>query len=37
MRRFELKSDFSPTGDQPGAIDALQQGLEDGLRDQVLL
>jgi excinuclease ABC subunit B len=37
MCRFELRSDFSPTGDQPGAIDALQQGLEDGLRDQVLL
>jgi excinuclease ABC subunit B len=37
MRRFELKSDFTPTGDQPGAIDALQRGLGDGLRDQVLL
>jgi len=37
VRRFELKSDFRPSGDQPRAIDALQRGLEDGLRDQVLL
>jgi excinuclease ABC subunit B len=37
VRRFELVSDFRPTGDQPGAIDAVQRGLADGLRDQVLL
>jgi excinuclease ABC subunit B len=36
-RRFELESDFRPTGDQPRAIDALCAGLGDGLRDQVLL
>ena len=37
MRRFELKSDFSPTGDQPGAIAGLAEGLAEGLADQVLL
>ncbi len=37
MSRFELVSDYRPTGDQPGAIAALRQGIEDGLRDQVLL
>jgi excinuclease ABC subunit B len=37
MRRFELSSDFRPTGDQPRAIEALARGLDDGLRDQVLL
>ncbi len=37
MGRFELVSDYRPTGDQPGAIAALRQGIEDGLRDQVLL
>jgi excinuclease ABC subunit B len=37
VNRFELISEYRPTGDQPGAIDALRRGLEDGLRDQVLL
>jgi excinuclease ABC subunit B len=37
VRRFELVSDYSLTGDQPQAVDALQQGLRDGLQDQVLL
>jgi excinuclease ABC subunit B len=37
MRRFELACDYRPTGDQPRAIEALEQGLADGLRDQVLL
>ena len=37
MRRFELVSDYLPTGDQPRAIEALRQGIADGLRDQVLL
>jgi excinuclease ABC subunit B len=37
LAQFELASDYSPTGDQPQAIDALAQGLGDGLQDQVLL
>jgi excinuclease ABC subunit B len=37
LRTFELRSDFSPTGDQPAAIDALAEGLSEGLADQVLL
>jgi excinuclease ABC subunit B len=37
LRGFELKSEFRLTGDQPGAVDSLQSGLADGLRDQVLL
>ena len=36
-KKFELASKFKPTGDQPEAIDSLVQGLEDGLRTQVLL
>ncbi len=36
-RNFELKSEFSPTGDQPQAIEKLTQGVFDGLREQVLL
>jgi excinuclease ABC subunit B len=34
---FELASEYEPSGDQPLAIDALVRGVEDGLRDQVLL
>ena len=34
---FELVSDFTPSGDQPRAIDSLVRGLEEGARDQVLL
>ena len=37
MRRFELVSDYTLTGDQPRAVDALQRGLRDGLQEQVLL
>src|SRR3990172_5038358 len=37
MSSFELVSDFKPTGDQPAAIEALQRGLREGRRDQVLL
>lgn len=37
MARFKLKSDFKPTGDQPGAIAQLTQGLNDGLHNQTLL
>jgi len=36
-KKFVLKSDFKPAGDQPQAIAALTQGLEKGERDQVLL
>jgi len=32
-----MKSAYEPRGDQPQAIQALAQGLKDGLRDQVLL
>ncbi len=34
---FELKSKFSPCGDQPQAIKKLVEGVNDGLRTQVLL
>ena len=34
---FKLQSDFSPCGDQPQAIDALEKGIEQGLKHQVLL
>ena len=37
MEKFVLHSDFSPTGDQPQAIDALVQGINDGCREQTLL
>jgi len=36
-RKFVLRSDFRPAGDQPQAIAALTQGLHAGERDQVLL
>jgi len=36
-RRFELKADFHPSGDQPQAIRKLVDGLEDGLAKQTLL
>ncbi len=35
--RFKLVSDFKPSGDQPAAIKELCAGLNDNLRDQVLL
>src|SRR5437016_11993209 len=34
---FKLRSDFEPQGDQPQAIAALERGLNDGAKDQVLL
>ncbi|MCH2140568.1 MAG: excinuclease ABC subunit UvrB [Phycisphaerales bacterium] len=34
---FQLKSEFQPTGDQPGAIDQLCEGVDSGKRAQVLL
>ena len=36
-RSFKLKSKFNPTGDQPEAISKLTEGINDGLRTQVLL
>lgn len=36
-RKFVLKSTFKPTGDQPEAINKLTEGINDGLRTQVLL
>lgn len=35
--KFQLKSDFEPTGDQPKAIEALVQGINSGKKSQVLL
>lgn len=37
QRKFELRSAYKPTGDQPAAIEKLTEGLRDGLRTQVLL
>ncbi len=36
-RKFELHSKFKPAGDQPEAIEKLVEGVEDGLKEQVLL
>ena len=36
-RKFKLHSKYSPTGDQPQAIEKLTEGVLDGLREQVLL
>lgn len=37
MDRFVLKAPYAPTGDQPKAIEALARGIQEGMRDQVLL
>ena len=37
MDGFKLVSPYSPTGDQPEAIDALVAGIENGIDEQVLL
>ena len=37
MDKFQLVSEFRPTGDQPQAISQLAFGIEYGLREQVLL
>ena len=37
MDKFELVSEYKPTGDQPEAIKQLTQGVEAGLEEQVLL
>jgi excinuclease ABC subunit B len=36
-RRFAIRSEFEPAGDQPQAIVALGEGIERGEREQVLL
>ena len=36
-RKFKLQSKYLPTGDQPQAIAKLTEGINDGLRTQVLL
>src|SRR6202049_2000058 len=37
MPAFELLAPFKPAGDQPAAIEALNRGLTEGQREQVLL
>jgi excinuclease ABC subunit B len=37
MNVFELVSDYKPLGDQPKAIKALSEGLDNGLKHQTLL
>ena len=37
MPKFEVVSEYTPSGDQPEAIDALAEGIENGLKEQVLL
>ena len=37
MQKFNLQSKYTPTGDQPQAIAKLTEGIQNGLRTQVLL
>ena len=37
MPRFEVVSEYTPSGDQPEAIEALAAGIEHGLNEQTLL
>ena len=37
MPKFEVISDYQPSGDQPEAIEALAAGIENGLSEQTLL
>ncbi len=37
MDKFELVSPYKPTGDQPEAIKKLTEGIQNGLKEQVLL
>ena len=37
MPAFQVVSEYTPSGDQPQAIARLAQGIEDGLREQILL
>lgn len=34
--KFKLHSEFSPTGDQPEAIEELSRGIKDGKKEQIL-
>ena len=36
MPKFEVVSEYQPSGDQPQAIAALAEGIENGLKEQVL-
>ena len=37
MDQFQLQSPYTPTGDQPEAIQRLTEGVQNGLKEQVLL
>ena len=37
MPKFEVVSEYQPSGDQPQAIAALAEGIENGLKEQILL
>ncbi|WP_295602166.1 DEAD/DEAH box helicase family protein, partial [uncultured Methanobrevibacter sp.] len=37
MKEFKLKSPYKPLGDQPKAINALAEGINEGVREQTLL
>ena len=37
MPKFEVVSEYQPSGDQPETIAALAEGIENGLKEQVLL
>ena len=37
MPNFQVVSDYTPSGDQPEAIDSLARGVELGLDEQTLL
>ena len=37
MPKFQVVSEYQPSGDQPEAIAALAAGIESGLKEQVLL
>ena len=37
MPKFEVVSEYTPSGDQPEAIAALAAGIENGLKEQILL
>jgi excinuclease ABC subunit B len=37
QNKFQIQSKFTPSGDQPNAIKLLTEGLNNGIKDQVLL
>ena len=37
MPKFEVISEYQPSGDQPEAIETLAAGIENGLSEQTLL